>query len=171
MQLLVDGWVTLKEGLPREEMKEGDASPLCFFLLQPFTLTASTRGNRHQELSMDPSWETSISLLQMGSLLHCMQRCEVDLCPETTSVVLGGTSQLLITPFSVVTHQKLLCMLGTLHPWGCSKAWGSPVLLLGHCWESGSEGDKSGCAYVFMQPCSYTSPMYQSQVNRIKMRT
>lgn len=36
--------------------------------------------------------------------------------------------------FSVVTHQKLLCMLGTLHPWGSSKAWGSPVLLLGLCW-------------------------------------
>lgn len=80
-------------------MKEGDASPLGFFSLQPFALTPSSRDYRHQELIRDPSWATNISLLQMGSLLHCMQRCEADHCHETTFVVLAGTSQLLITPF------------------------------------------------------------------------
>lgn len=94
----------------------------------------------------------------MGSLLHCpMQRCEADHCPETTFVVWGGTSQLLITPFSVVTHQKLLWMFRTRPPWGCSKAWGSPVVSWGLCWGTRHWRDKSGCADVFMQPGFYTT--------------
>lgn len=95
----------------------------------------------------------------MGSLLHCpMQRCEADHCPETTFVVLGGNSQFLIQPFSsMVTHQRLLCMFEPCILGAALKHREAQCYCWGSAGEPGSEGDKSSCAYVFMQPGSYAA--------------
>lgn len=95
----------------------------------------------------------------MGSLLHCpMQRCEADHRPETTFVVLGGNSQFLIQPFSsMVAHQRLLCMFEPCILGAALKHREAQCYCWGSAGEPGSEGDKSSCAYVFMQPGSYAA--------------